>query len=111
MREFVTDVEDPRLADYARLTDMELRTSLESTQGLCIAEGTKVISRAVAYHGTPQGALSITGIPDAKKWFEPLVPGAHKVANTNFYRAPEHGDEFVAHPGYVDELRRSKIED
>ena len=48
MREFVTDVEDPRLADYARLTDMELRTSLESAQGLFIAEGTKVISRAVA---------------------------------------------------------------
>ena len=35
----------------------------------------KVISRAVAYHGTPQGALSITGIPDAKEMFEPLVPG------------------------------------
>src|ERR1700748_1175301 len=48
MREFVTDVEDPRLADDARLTNMELRTSLESAQGLFIAEGTKVISRAVA---------------------------------------------------------------
>jgi adenosylmethionine-8-amino-7-oxononanoate aminotransferase len=56
----------------------------------------KVISRSVAYHGTPQGALSITGIPDARKWFEPLVPGAHKVANTNFYRAPEHGDDLEA---------------
>ena len=50
----------------------------------------KVISRHVAYHGTPQGALSITGIPDAKVPFEPLVPGAHKVPNTNQYRAPEH---------------------
>ena len=48
MRELVTDVADPRLADYARLTDMELRTHLESAQGLFIAEGTKVISRAVA---------------------------------------------------------------
>jgi len=56
----------------------------------------KVISRSIAYHGTPQGALSITGIPDAKKYFEPLVPGAHKVPNTNFYRAPEHGDDLVA---------------
>jgi adenosylmethionine-8-amino-7-oxononanoate aminotransferase len=53
----------------------------------------KVISRAVAYHGTPQGALSITGIPFAKQPFEPLVPGGHKVPNTNFYRAPEHGDD------------------
>ncbi len=56
----------------------------------------KVISRAVAYHGTPQGALSITGIPAAKADFEPLVPGAHKVPNTNFYRAPEHGDDLEA---------------
>jgi adenosylmethionine-8-amino-7-oxononanoate aminotransferase len=50
----------------------------------------KVISRSVAYHGTPQGALSITGIPAAKEMFEPLVPGGFKVPNTNFYRAPEH---------------------
>jgi adenosylmethionine-8-amino-7-oxononanoate aminotransferase len=56
----------------------------------------KVISRNVAYHGTPQGALSITGIPAAKAMFEPLVPGAHKVPNTNFYRAPEHGDDLEA---------------
>ena len=50
----------------------------------------KVISRSIAYHGTPQGALSITGIPAAKEVFEPLVPGAHKVPNTNIYRAPEY---------------------
>ncbi|MFI7587716.1 aspartate aminotransferase family protein [Spongisporangium articulatum] len=48
----------------------------------------KVISRSIAYHGTPQGALSITGIPDAKIPFEPLVPGTFKVPNTNQYRAP-----------------------
>ena len=48
MRELVTDAEDPRLADYARLTDMELRTSLEPAHGLFIAEGAKVIGRAVA---------------------------------------------------------------
>jgi len=50
----------------------------------------KVISRNISYHGTPAGALSITGIPFAKEPFEPLVPGAHKVPNTNLYRAPEH---------------------
>src|SRR2546429_133020 len=48
MRELVTDAEGPRLADYARLTDRDLRTSVESMQGLFIAEGTKVIGRAVA---------------------------------------------------------------
>jgi adenosylmethionine-8-amino-7-oxononanoate aminotransferase len=56
----------------------------------------KVISRSIAYHGTPHGALSITGIPFAKQAFEPLVPGSHKVPNTNFYRAPEHGDDLKA---------------
>lgn len=56
----------------------------------------KVISRAVAYHGTPQGALAITGIPAMKEMFEPLTPGGFRVPNTNFYRAPEHGDDLEA---------------
>jgi len=60
----------------------------------------KVISRAVAYHGTPQGALSITGIPAMKEMFEPLVPGAFRVPNTNFYRAEEMG--FVPSAGATD---------
>ena len=56
----------------------------------------KVISRSIAYHGTPQGALSITGIPGMKAPFEPLVPSTFRVPNTNFYRAPEHGDDLEA---------------
>jgi adenosylmethionine-8-amino-7-oxononanoate aminotransferase len=53
----------------------------------------KVISRYLAYHGTTMGALSITGLPSIRSAFEPLVPGAVKVPNTNIYRAPEHGDD------------------
>jgi adenosylmethionine-8-amino-7-oxononanoate aminotransferase len=49
----------------------------------------KVISREIAYHGTPHGALSITGIPAFKAPFEPLVPGSIRVPNTNHYRAEE----------------------
>jgi len=49
---------------------------------------TKVISRSIAYHGTTQGALAITGVTDYREPFEPLVPGAFKVPNTNAYRAP-----------------------
>jgi adenosylmethionine-8-amino-7-oxononanoate aminotransferase len=49
----------------------------------------KVISRAIAYHGTTQGALSITGLPGLKNVFEPLVPSTFRAPNTNFYRAPE----------------------
>ncbi|MBC7443103.1 MAG: aminotransferase class III-fold pyridoxal phosphate-dependent enzyme, partial [Ramlibacter sp.] len=51
----------------------------------------KVISRNVAYHGTPQGALAITGIPAMKEMFEPVTPGGFRVPNTNFYRADEMG--------------------
>ena len=53
----------------------------------------KVISRAIAYHGTTQGALSITGLPPLKAPFEPLVPSTFRVPNTNIYRAPLHGDD------------------
>ncbi|GAA1619246.1 aspartate aminotransferase family protein [Kribbella alba] len=56
----------------------------------------KVISRAIAYHGTTQGALSITGLPELKAPFEPLVPSTFRVPNTNIYRAPHHGDDPVA---------------
>jgi len=48
----------------------------------------KVISRAIAYHGTSMGALSITGLPGLKADFEPLVPSTIRVPNTNLYRAP-----------------------
>ncbi|GAB4049515.1 aspartate aminotransferase family protein [Catellatospora paridis] len=56
----------------------------------------KVVSRYLAYHGTSMGALSITGVPAFRAEFEPLVPGGIKVPNTNFYRAPEHGDDYEA---------------
>ena len=53
----------------------------------------KVISRAIAYHGTTHGALSITGLPPLKAQFEPLVPSTFRVPNTNQYRAPIHADD------------------
>lgn len=52
----------------------------------------KVISRAVAYHGTTQGALAITGLPKFTAPFEPVTPGGFRVPNTNFYRAQSHSD-------------------
>jgi adenosylmethionine-8-amino-7-oxononanoate aminotransferase len=69
---------------------------------------TKVISRNIAYHGTTMGALSITGIPDLKTPFEPLVPGAIKVTNTNFYRAPYFADDLEAFGRWAaDEIERA----
>jgi adenosylmethionine-8-amino-7-oxononanoate aminotransferase len=70
----------------------------------------KVISRYIAYHGTTMGALSITGLPAIKAAFEPLVPGSVRVPNTNFYRAPEHGDDVVAFGRWAaDEIERAIV--
>jgi tRNA G18 (ribose-2'-O)-methylase SpoU len=44
----ITGSADPRIADYVRLRDVELRKSLEAERGLFVAEGEKVIRRAVA---------------------------------------------------------------
>ncbi|MFI8456852.1 TrmH family RNA methyltransferase [Kitasatospora sp. NPDC085464] len=44
----ITDPADPRLADYTGLTDVELRRRREPAEGLFIAEGEKVIRRALA---------------------------------------------------------------
>jgi adenosylmethionine-8-amino-7-oxononanoate aminotransferase len=51
----------------------------------------KVIARKYSYHGTTLGALSATGIPAARRPFEPLFPGSAHVPNTNAYR-PEVDD-------------------
>jgi len=44
----IDDPDDPRLADYRDLRDVELRKSLEAAQGLFLAEGEKVVRRARA---------------------------------------------------------------
>ena len=56
----------------------------------------KFIAREVAYHGTSLGALSATGITNLRNQFEPLVPGACHVPNTNIYRWPEDRDPLWA---------------
>jgi tRNA G18 (ribose-2'-O)-methylase SpoU len=55
----VDDPGDPRLADYVQLTDSSLRTSLETVHGLFVAEGEKVIRRAMGT-GYPMRSLMVT---------------------------------------------------
>ncbi|GLW12364.1 rRNA methyltransferase [Microtetraspora sp. NBRC 13810] len=62
----VTDAADPRLADYTRLRDVELRKSLEAERGLFIAEGEKVIRRAIGV-GHPVRSVLTTA-----KWLDAL---------------------------------------
>lgn len=62
----VTGADDPRLADYLSLTDGQLRRSLEAEEGLFMAEGAKVIRRAVET-GHPVRSLMM-----AEKWLDSL---------------------------------------
>src|SRR5690242_7404543 len=48
LAERVTSADDPRLHDYVGLTDVALRRKREPEEGLFMAEGEKVILRAVA---------------------------------------------------------------
>ncbi len=67
---------------------------------------TKVIARATAYHGTTLGALAITGIPALRNPFEPLVPGAFHVPNTNRYRHPLAGDDHAFRAWVTDAIEQ-----
>jgi tRNA G18 (ribose-2'-O)-methylase SpoU len=55
----VADAADPRLADYVRLTDVHWRRSLEAAHGLFIAEGEKVVWRALRA-GYPVRSMLLT---------------------------------------------------
>jgi tRNA G18 (ribose-2'-O)-methylase SpoU len=53
----VHDPRDARLADYVNLRDVELRKSFEAEHGLFLAEGEKVIRRALRSGLTPRSFL------------------------------------------------------
>jgi adenosylmethionine-8-amino-7-oxononanoate aminotransferase len=53
----------------------------------------KVISRRIAYHGTSLGALSFTGLVDARAPFAPAAVPTYFISNTNAYRHPLGYDE------------------
>ncbi|MGZ0210903.1 MAG: TrmH family RNA methyltransferase [Actinomycetales bacterium] len=53
----VTDLSDPRLSDFANLTDVALRRRTEPAGGLYIAESSKVIARALRAGHQPRAIL------------------------------------------------------
>lgn len=63
----MTSADDPRLADYTRMRDVELRKSLEAERGLFLAEGEKVIRRAI---GAGYPVRSVLTTP---RWLESLA--------------------------------------
>ena len=66
--ERVRDAASDAVADYARLTDVALRSVHEPEQGLYIAESAKVIRRAIAAGHRPRSVLM------EEKWLAALEP-------------------------------------
>ena len=64
----VTDAAAPDLADFTRLTDVELRKVREPAEGLFLAEGEKVILRALRAGYVPRAVLT------SPKWLPALEP-------------------------------------
>ena len=63
----VDDLDDPRLGDYVRLRDVQLRARLESEHGIYLAEGEKVVRRAIEAGHAPRSFLM------APRWLDGLA--------------------------------------
>lgn len=63
----VSHADDPRLADYRDLRDVQLRTHLEAEHGLFLAEGEKVVRRAV------EAGFRARSFLMAPRWLEGLA--------------------------------------
>jgi tRNA G18 (ribose-2'-O)-methylase SpoU len=63
----IVSADDPRLADYRDLRDVELRKHLEAEHGLFLAEGEKVVRRAVQAGHRPRSLLM------APRWLDGLA--------------------------------------
>ncbi len=99
----VDDPDDPRLRDYTGLTDVELRRRREPAEGLFIAEGEKVIRRALARRlpdaldaavgqvGRRQCATSSTRPPHRSTRSAPTSPSRSPATTCTAARSPRCG--------------------
>ncbi|HJU98680.1 MAG TPA: RNA methyltransferase [Jiangellaceae bacterium] len=105
--EHVTDAADPRLADYVDLRDVELRTSMEAEHGLFLAEGEKVVRRAV------EAGYPVRSLLMAPRWLESLSDVLDRVADAPCYVAPPQLVEavtgFHVHRGALASLERRPL--
>jgi tRNA G18 (ribose-2'-O)-methylase SpoU len=102
----VADPDDPRLADYRDLRDVQLRTHLEAEHGLFLAEGEKVVRRAVEAGFSPRSFLM------APRWLDGL---ADVLASSNApcfvleERLAEQVTGFHVHRGALASLERCAL--
>jgi tRNA G18 (ribose-2'-O)-methylase SpoU len=102
----IEDPADPRLADYRDLRDVELRKSLEAERGLFLAEGAKVVRRAVEAGFEPRSFLM------APRWLDGLAD-VLATSDAPCYVLDEHLAEqvtgFHVHRGALASLRRRPL--
>lgn len=98
--------DDDRLADYVRLRETSLRRHLEAEQGLFIAEGEKVIRRAVEAGYRPRSFLL------AARWFVGLADVLRQWPEVPVYVVTEELAEqvtgFHVHRGALASLHREQ---
>ena len=99
----VADAGDPRLADYVSLTDVHLRRSLEAAQGLFIAEGEKVIRRAIAA-GYPLRSLLVAA--DKLATIDDVAAGSDAPLYVLPAQAAEQLTGFRVHRGALASMQR-----
>ena len=106
MRLTIAEAADPRLTDYVHLRDASLRRHLESEQGLFIAEGAKVIRRAIDAGYRPRSFLL------AERWLEGLRDVRSEWPGTPVYVVTEDLAEqvtgFHVHRGALASLHREQ---
>ncbi|GAB2571801.1 TrmH family RNA methyltransferase [Microlunatus antarcticus] len=99
--------DDPRLGDYVRLRESSLRRSLESERGLFIAEGEKVIRRAVEAGHRPRSFLL------APRWLAGLEDVLARWPDVDVYVVDEAVAEqvtgFHVHRGALASLHRADL--
>jgi tRNA G18 (ribose-2'-O)-methylase SpoU len=102
----IDDAEDPRLADYRDLRDVQLRRHLESVEGLFLAEGEKVVRRAVEAGHEPRSFLM------APRWLDGLADVLGRT-DAPCYVVPEAMAEevtgFHVHRGALASLHRRPL--
>ncbi|MCD4535276.1 RNA methyltransferase [Nocardioides sp. cx-169] len=102
----IDDPDDPRLADYRDLRDVELRKHLEGEHGLFLAEGEKVVRRAVEAGYEPRSFLM------APRWLDGLAEVLDRSDAPCFVleeRLAEQVTGFHVHRGALASLHRPPL--
>ncbi|MFJ3930765.1 MULTISPECIES: TrmH family RNA methyltransferase [unclassified Streptomyces] len=104
----VDDPDDPRLSDYTGLTDVELRRRREPAEGLFIAEGEKVLRRALQA-GYPMRSLLLSA-----KWLDALADVIERVDAPVYLVDPALAEQvtgYHVHRGALASMQRRPLPD